>query len=212
MFGENHQRMLTTHLKGRGIRDPRVLAAFAEVDRRQYVSEKDMDRAFDDNPLPIGHKQTISQPYIVALTVESLKLKPTDRVLELGTGSGYEAAILAELCSELISIERIPELAAQASGRLAGAGYTNAAVINADGTLGHPDGAPYDAIAVSAAAPSIPEALIDQLAPGGRLVIPIGTGFQELIYVEKDSRNKVIRKESICDVRFVPLIGEQGFQ
>ena len=207
------ERMITVHMKERGIKSEEVLDAFKKVDRADFVLSQDRERAYVDSPLSIGHGQTISQPYIVALTVEALKLKKTDRVLELGTGSGFEAAIIAELCGELTTIERIPELADKARILLEKLGYKNITVITGDGSVGYPEKAPYDAIAVSAAAPEIPPSLIEQLAENGRMVIPVGKGgFQELIFLEKDDKGRIIEKKNICDCMFVPLIGKEGFE
>jgi protein-L-isoaspartate(D-aspartate) O-methyltransferase len=206
------QRMIELHLRGRDIKDTRVLDAFEKVPREAFVGQSDQPRAYSDHPLSIGYNQTISQPYIVGLTVQTLNLQETDTVLELGTGSGYEAAILSLLCSKVITVERIPELADKARSVLESLGYTNIEVIIADGTLGYAENAPYNAIAVSAAAPSIPDPLIEQLDINGRMVIPVGPkGFQELTYVKKDGKGNVVDKRNVCNCTFVPLIGEKGF-
>jgi len=174
--------MVEHQLRRRGIRDERVLAAFLKVPRHKFVRPQDLWVAYDDYPLPIGYGQTISQPYIVALMTELLALKGDERVLEVGTGSGYQAAILAELAKEVITIERIPELARRAQRVLTDLGYRNVTVLVGDGSLGAPDFAPFDAIIVTAAAPHPPKALLEQLKDGGRLVIPIGDRtLQELI-------------------------------
>ena len=205
--------MVEYHLKERGITNKKVLDAFNKVPREEFVLEKDRKKAYADTPLPIGHCQTISQPYIVALTVQALKIAETDTVLELGTGFGYEAAIIAELCEKVITIERIPELAEKAERILDDLGYTNIEVVVADGTVGYPEYAPYNAVAVSAAAPDVPPSLLAQLAPEGRMIIPVGRhGCHELIFIEKNEQGEVRERKNICDCRFVPLIGEQGFK
>ncbi|MFH1709350.1 MAG: protein-L-isoaspartate(D-aspartate) O-methyltransferase [Planctomycetota bacterium] len=209
MASDAKQRMLDRDLLDRGISDPAVLAAFSRVAREDFVMPGDRPRAYMDSPLPIGSGQTISQPFIVALTVASLRVKPGDAVLEIGTGSGYEAAILAELGCRVITMEHITILAEQAGRRLAR--YPGVTLIVGDGSVGHPPGAPYAAIAVSAGAPGVPPSLLAQLAPGGRMVIPVGEGGnQELLLIEKDDRGEVVIRKNICDCRFVPLIGKEG--
>jgi protein-L-isoaspartate(D-aspartate) O-methyltransferase len=206
------ERMVEEQLVGRGIADQRVLQAFRSVPREQFVSPAQQQAAYDDGPLPIGDGQTISQPYIVALTCQALQLRGHERVLEIGTGSGYAAAVLAMLAKEVFSVERLPELAARASQRLQALGYENVAVLCGDGTLGWPEHAPYDAIAVAAGGPSVPQALLAQLALGGRLVIPVGASesTQVLVRVTRLGHTDY-RHEKLSDVRFVPLIGEQGW-
>lgn len=196
----------------RGIADRRVLQAFREVPREQFVAATQQDVAYDDGPLPIGHGQTISQPYIVALTCEALQLKGQERVLEIGTGSGYAAAILAKLAKEVFGVERLPELADAASQRLQALGYNNVTVRCGDGTLGWPEHAPYDAIAVAAGGPTVPQALVGQLSIGGRLVIPVGDeeGTQVLTRITRVAEDE-LRREELAEVRFVPLIGAQGW-
>ena len=204
------ERMLELQLRHRNIRDERVLAAMLHVPRHEFVSEPYRNQAYDDNPLPIGHGQTISQPYIVALMVELLQLRPDHVVLEVGTGSGYQTAVLAELSRHVYSIERNPELAAQAEATIRRLDYRNITLEVGDGSLGISAHAPFDAIVVSAAAPKVPRALLEELTEGGRLVIPIGP-------VEAQMLELIIRKDGKAMVsaqvpcRFVPLIGEQGY-
>jgi len=203
--------MVDDHLRRRDISDPRVLAAFAAVPRERFVPPALVDRAFDDAPLPIGAGQTISQPYVVAITVQALRLAGHERVLEIGTGSGYAAAILGVVAREVDTVERIEALAAGAATVLAQLGLANVHVHHGDGTLGWPANAPYEAIAVAAAAPAPPPALLAQLAIGGRLVVPTGTAdSQRLVRITRTSE-AAYREEDLGDVRFVPLLGEQGW-
>ena len=199
-------------LSRRGIRTAKTLEAFRTVPREAFVAEGLVEFAYEDSPLPIEEGQTISQPYIVALTVEALGLQDGDRVLEVGTGSGYAAAILAHIAREVYTVERIESLATSAAERLAHLGLDNVHVRCADGSLGWPEHAPYDAIAVAAGGPSVPPALLEQLAVGGRLVIPVGPrdNDQKLVRVTRVSTDEY-REEHVDDVRFVPLIGEQGW-
>jgi protein-L-isoaspartate(D-aspartate) O-methyltransferase len=194
----------------RGIRDERVLDAMARVPRELFVREEARAAAYADEALAIGHGQTISQPYMVARICQELGLRGDERVLDVGTGSGYQAAVLGALAREVHSIERIPELAERADEALAEAGVANVTVHVGDGSLGLPDSAPYGGIAVAAAAPDIPEALLAQLAPGGRLVVPVGTerDQQLLAVVDTPSGPEVIRS---VPCRFVPLVGAEGF-
>lgn len=204
--------MVRTQLVARGIRDAAVLAAMRAVPRERFVPPHLAGHAYDDGPLPIGHGQTISQPLIVALMAEALALGPDDRVLEVGTGSGYAAAVLARCCREVWTLERIPALATAARARLEELGVTNVHVVHADGTLGWPDAAPFDGIQVTAGGPAVPEALVDQLAPGGRLVIPIGArrDAQRLVRVTRGGDDG-LRTEDLGAVAFVPLVGVQGW-
>jgi len=204
-------KMVEWQIAQRGITDPRVLAALTSVPREAFVSQELASFAYDDAPLPIGDGQTISQPYIVAFTAEALQLSADDRVLDIGTGSGYAAAVLSRLGREVYSVERVEALCHSASERLAELGYDNVHVRCGDGTLGWPEHAPFDAIAVAAVGPRPPPALLEQLVIGGRLVMPIGPdGSQTLMRLTRTSRTGY-SEEPLVDVRFVPLIGAQGF-
>ncbi|HET7207455.1 MAG TPA: protein-L-isoaspartate(D-aspartate) O-methyltransferase [Terriglobales bacterium] len=204
-FTPQRERMVASQLRGRDIRDERVLDAMARVPRDAFVPVELRSEAYEDRPLPIGNDQTISQPYIVALMLEDLHLSNSDKVLEIGTGSGYQAALLGELAAQVYTIERHPALANTAASVLAELGYKNVTVVTGDGTLGLPDKAPFDAIIVAAAAPEIPSALFAQLREGGRMIIPVGSPHaQELKLMEKrDSRLQITNLEG-C--RFVPLV------
>jgi protein-L-isoaspartate(D-aspartate) O-methyltransferase len=196
----------TRDLTGRKALDKRVMEAMARVPREQFVPGDLRHAAFDNGPLPIGHGQTISQPYIVALMTDLLKLEPDDRVLEIGTGSGYQTAVLSCLAKTVYTVELISELGARAAARLATLEYTNIEYRIGNGYQGWPEHAPYDAIIVTAAAPEVPPALTEQLKPGGRLVIPVGWQYmpQELMLIEKDAHN-ALHTRSILGVAFVPL-------
>jgi len=199
------EHMVRTQLEDRGIRDPRVLHAMREVPRHEFVLPEFQDRAYDDHPLPIGAGQTISQPYIVAVMLQHLALQPTDRALEVGTGSGYATALLARLCAEVYSIERHPQLSASAQTRLTTLGYSNVRILVGDGSHGWPEHAPYDAILVSAAAAEMPPALFAQLQEGGRVIVPIGPpSSQELHLIRKVHGDSEITLLEGC--RFVPLV------
>jgi protein-L-isoaspartate(D-aspartate) O-methyltransferase len=202
---EAHARNATDAL-GRDHIDPRVLAVMNEVPRHQFVSDRYEDQAYGDRPLPIGHGQTISQPFIVALMTDLLQVGPDDVVLEVGTGSGYQAAVLAHLVQDVHTIEIIPELAESAEERLERLAYDNVYTYTGDGYYGVPEPAPYDAIVVTAAANQVPPPLIQQLKPGGRMVIPVGGGFalQHLMLVDKDADGGVRTRQTL-PVRFVPL-------
>jgi protein-L-isoaspartate(D-aspartate) O-methyltransferase len=203
------QIMVDSQLRARGISDSRVLHAMLRVPRHQFVPEALRARAYEDHPLPIGDGQTISQPYVVALMLESLQLAPTDKVLEVGTGSGYVTALLAELAAKVFSIERHPALADGARDVLAGLGYANVQVFTGDGTLGLPAAAPFDAILVSAAAPAVPSALLTQLREGGRMIIPVGySDDQQLQFIRMINGEPVIQRRE--PVRFVPLIPDHN--
>lgn len=210
-FDEQRAAMVEHHLARRGVTDRRVLAAFATVPREQFVPEALAARAYDDEPLPIGDGQTISQPYVVALTIAALELGADDRVLEIGTGSGYAAALLGVVAREVVTIERIAGLAATATERLARLGFANVEVHHADGSLGWPPRAQYDGIAVAAGAPEVPRALLAQLAVGGRLVIPAGPADDQrlLVIVRRDEQR--YEQRDLGEVRFVPLVGAQGW-
>jgi protein-L-isoaspartate(D-aspartate) O-methyltransferase len=203
--------MIEKQLRRRGIRDAAVLAAMAAVPRHEFVPEGLRPNAYDDLPLPIGGGQTISQPYIVAAMTAALRLQPGDRVLEIGAGCGYHAAVLSRLAREVFTIERRPELASAASELLARLGYANAHVHCGDGTLGLPELAPFDAILVAAAAPAVPKPLLAQLAEGGRMIIPVGEAdHQELRLVEK--HGDAFPAKILEGCRFVPLVGYHGWQ
>jgi protein-L-isoaspartate(D-aspartate) O-methyltransferase len=209
-FASDRQRMVEYQLRGRGIRDGRVLDAMARVPRHEFVPERFQAQAYEDHPIPIGYGQTISQPYIVALMLEALALEPTDKVLEIGTGSGYQTALLAELAASVYSIERHAGLAQNAERVLAKLGYTNIVVLVGDGSEGLPQHAPFDAIIVSAAAPELPSTLVAQLRDGGRMVVPVGPAHaQELQLVQKQQGQLLVSYLEGC--RFVPLITGQGY-
>ena len=202
--------MVRSQIERRGVTDPGVLAALRTVPRDLFVPAHLAETAYDDRALPIGSDQTISQPFMVAVMTQALGLAATSRVLEVGTGSGYQAAVLSRLARQVITIERRPELAAEARARLAALGYDNVVVIVGDGTAGYPEGAPYDAILVTAGAPQVPEPLTAQLADGGRLVIPVGTAReQDLITIERTGERLAQTSGERCV--FVPLVGRFGW-
>jgi len=207
IYSALRHEMVNSQLRARGVGDERVLAAMDRVPRHEFAPERYRDQAYQDHPLPIAEEQTISQPYIVALMLESLKLLPTDRVMEVGTGSGYVTALLAELVSQVISIERHASLSDSARAVLAALGYSNVKILTGDGTKGFTEAAPYDAIIVSAAAPGVPPALLDQLAEGGRMIIPVGADeTQQLRLVHVENGQLKIEFRELC--RFVPLISD----
>ena len=202
--------MVARQLRARDISDERVLEAMERVPRELFVPDQERDHAYADAALPIGHGQTISQPYMVARIAEALALRPGERVLDVGTGSGYQAAVLAELGTEGVTLERIPELAERARASLAAAGYPQVDVRVGDGTLGVPELAPFDAIAVAAAAPAFPETLYEQLRPRGRLVVPVGgEHLQRLEVIVRSPEGPAVVHSVPC--RFVPLVGREGF-
>jgi len=202
--------MVARQLEARGIRDVRVLDAMRRVARDAFVTPGDEGRAYADQALPIGEGQTISQPFMVAIMTEAIGLTGPERVLEIGTGSGYQTAILAELAREVISIERLPALAERARERLAAQGYTNVHVVVGDGSLGYPALAPYDAILVAAGAPRVPASLKAQLADGGRLAIPVGPhGHQDLTLIRREGDEFLETARESCV--FVPLVGAEGW-
>jgi protein-L-isoaspartate(D-aspartate) O-methyltransferase len=206
-------RMVAEQIEGRGLHDPAVLAAMRQVPREAFILPKYRRFAYDDGPLPILAGQTISQPYVVALMIAKLKLEPTDKVLEIGTGSGYAAAILSRIAARVYTVERIAELVEFARQNLASCGYDNVQLLHGDGTMGWPEYAPYNAIVVAAGGPKVPPTLRNQLAVGGRLVIPVGEEprAQRLVRITRTGPES-FRKETLSHVRFVPLIGEQGWE
>jgi len=202
-------QMVDSQLRQRGVADERVLAAMERVPRHEFAPERYRGQAYEDHPLPIGEEQTISQPYIVALMLEALKLSPTDKVLEIGTGSGYVTALLAELTESVVSIERHESLAQSSRALLAALGYSNVNVVTGDGMRGFPETAPYNAIVVSAAATEMPPALVVQLGEGGRMIIPVGSeDSQQLRLVRMEKGQPNIELRELC--RFVPLIPGVG--
>src|SRR5580700_6675406 len=208
-FAALRRNMVDTQLRARGIRDERVLAAMGKVPRHLFVADEYRDSAYEDHPLPIGEGQTISQPYIVALMLEVLGLEGSETVLEIGTGSGYQTALLAELARQVYSVERIESLARSAEAILKRLGYRNVSLIVGDGSQGLVQQAPFDAIVVSAAAPQIPQPLLEQLREAGRMVVPVGpSDAQKLKLVQRREGGIVVTNLEGC--RFVPLIGEQG--
>ena len=211
-LADRREIMMNDHLLARGIRDPAVLRAMLEVPREVFVAEGMEEFAYDDYALPIDEGQTISQPYIVAYMTESLELSAADRVLEIGTGSGYAAAVLSRIVNTVYTVERLAGLARSARQRLDILSYSNIHVVEGDGTLGWPEHAPYDAIVVTAGAPDLPKPLLSQLSVGGRLVIPVGATpyLQMLVRVRRISEEEY-RSEELCPVRFVPLIGAAGW-
>jgi protein-L-isoaspartate(D-aspartate) O-methyltransferase len=209
-FASRRELMVQRDIEARGVRDARVLAAMRRVPRERFVPERVRDAAYDDGALPIGGHQTISQPYVVAWMADALALPDGARVLEIGTGSGYGAAVLAEIALEVVTVERLVELAEMARELLRELEYDNVLVVVGDGSLGYRERAPYDGICVTAAAPSIPPTLLEQLADHGRLVMPVGDrDGQELTVVARNG-DQFVRK-SVGGVRFVPLIGDEGW-
>jgi len=207
MFLTLRLRMVDAQLRARGIKDECVLDAMARVPRHEFTAERYRDQAYEDYPLPIGEGQTISQPYIVALMLEALALRPADRVLEVGTGSGYVTALLSQVAAQVVSIERLPALADDAASLLARLGCTNVKAIVGDGSRGFPADAPYDAIVVSAAASEVPSALLAQLAEGGRMIIPVGSfDAQQLQLIQVRNGRPQTQLREPC--RFVPLVTE----
>lgn len=209
-FSIERDEMVTGQLEGRGIKDERVLAAFGKVPRDRFVPQESKAESYADHPLPIGSGQTISQPYMAALMTECLGIKETDRVLEIGTGSGYQAAVLAELASEVYTVERFSFLQDKNRKILDELGYNNISLKVGDGSCGWEEYAPYNGIIVTAGAPSVPASLKEQLALGGRLVIPIGGGFSQVLSViEKESQG--FKEREVCGCVFVPLVGKYGW-
>ena len=211
-YAEQREKMVNRQIRARGIRDEAILDAIRAVPRENFVLDKYKAAAYDDSPLPIPAGQTISQPYVVALMIRALRIGPKDKVLEVGSGSGYAAAILSRIVQEVHAVERHEELVAYARERLAQIGYDNVHVHHADGTMGWPPAAPYDGIMVSASGPRVPQSLEEQLAIGGRLIMPIGRarGLQTLIRLTRVGEAEYEEKD-LGGVRFVPLIGEEGW-
>ena len=201
-------RMVDEQIRARGVTDAAVLAAMRRVPRHLFVPETVRQSAYEDRPLPIGLDQTISQPYIVAYMTEALRVQPSHVVLEIGTGSGYQAAVLSGLVKEVLSIEIVPELAERARTALSETGYANVQVRTGNGYLGWPERAPFDRVIVTAAPPEVPRALVDQLAVGGRMVVPVGTTLQEIIILTRTPTG--VREERTIPVRFVPMVQKPG--
>jgi protein-L-isoaspartate(D-aspartate) O-methyltransferase len=213
-YRKQRTRMVESQIKARSVRDPRVLKVMETMPRHWFVDEGLIDQAYSDNPLPIGEKQTISQPYIVALMTEALELKGRERVLEIGTGSGYQTAILAQLADRVFSIERVAALASRARKILDQLNCYNVAIRVGDGSYGWKEEAPFDAIITTAAAPGVPQYLLEQLAPGGRLVVPVGSrDIQTLYKLTRSLENPdEIKTVDLGGCRFVSLIGESGWK
>lgn len=204
VFQMKRDDMINDQIIRRGVKDAAVLDAMRVVERHRFVAEDQQELAYEDHPLPIGMGQTISQPYIVAYMTELLALKPGDRVLEIGTGCGYQAAVLAEIAGQVYSVEIVPDLAASAARRLKRLGYDNVIVRQGDGYLGWPEHAPYDAIVVTAAPPEVPQALVEQLKTGGRLVVPVGTDSQHILLITRTPGG--VDTKTLIPVRFVPMV------
>jgi len=211
-FEEERLRMVKQQIKGRGVYDSKVLAAMQKVPRHQFVPEEKQTSAYGDFPLPIGEGQTVSQPYMVAIMTEALDLSGDEKILEVGTGSGYQAAVLSELADKVVSVERIATLADSAQKRLFELQYNNVKVYKGDGTLGWPQESPFDAIIVTAGAPSTPSALLEQLSTGGRLVVPIGDRRSQMLNIHTKRSDKEFGTTTSTACRFVDLIGEQGWK
>jgi protein-L-isoaspartate(D-aspartate) O-methyltransferase len=210
-FATERFSMVESQLRQRGIRDERLLAAMSKVPRHEFVSQQNWNAAYADHPIPIAEKQTTSQPYMIAAMVQAAQIQPEDRVLEIGAGSGYQTAVLAELAAQVFAVERYALLTEAARRTLERLGYRNAKIVTGDGSLGLPEAAPFDAIIVSAAAPRIPQALIEQLAVGGRLLIPVGDADQQVLQLVQRNADGTTSLRTLEGCRFVPLIGEQGF-
>jgi protein-L-isoaspartate(D-aspartate) O-methyltransferase len=210
-FSIARRMMVERQIKGRGVKDPLVLAAMTQVPRHLFVEEALQSQAYGDFPLPIGEKQTISQPYMVAFMTEALQLKGGEKVLEIGTGSGYQAAVLAGIASRVFSVERVAELARRARRVLDSLGCNNVNIKLSDGTFGWEEEAPFDAIIVTAGSPSIPQKYKEQLVAGGRLVIPVGGRWSQVLKRITRAGEKDFREEDLLDCRFVPLVGAYGW-
>ena len=203
--------MVEQQLRRRGIQDQRVLGAMLKVPRHEFVNQQSWRDAYADHPVQIGEQQTTSQPYMIAAMIQAAQIKPEDRVLEIGAGSGYQTALLAELANQVFAVERYSSLADAAAKKLERLGYSNVKIIAGDGSLGLPEAAPFDAIVVSAAAPRVPPALTEQLARGGRLVIPVGNSTEQVVQLVQRDQDGNISVRTLEGCRFVPLIGQQGF-
>ncbi len=203
--------MVQHQLQRRGIHDQRLLEAMRRVPRHEFISPERWEQAYADHPVIIPEQQTTSQPYIIAAMIQAAEIKPEDRVLEVGAGSGYQTALLAELAEQVVAVERYQSLADKAQGSLRRLGYSNVVVVAGDGTLGWPSAAPYDAIIVSAAAPRVPPAMLEQLAPGGRLVIPVGDAHEQVLQLFRKHPDGAVSRTLLEGCRFVPLIGQHGF-
>jgi protein-L-isoaspartate(D-aspartate) O-methyltransferase len=210
-FAAERFSMVESQLRQRGIRDERLLAAMSTVPRHEFVSQQNWNEAYADHPIPIAEKQTTSQPYMIAAMIQAAEIKPEDRILEIGAGSGYQTALLAELASQVFAVERYASLAETAQKTLERLGYRNAKIVTGDGSLGMPEAAPFDAIIVSAAAPRVPPALVEQLAVGGRLIVPVGESEQQVVQLLQKNADGTTSIRTLEGCRFVPLIGEQGF-
>lgn len=210
-FAAERLSMVEQQLRRRGIHDERVLQAMKTVPRHEFVSSGMATEAYADHPVPIGEQQTTSQPYIIAAMLQAVQIKPVDRVLEIGAGSGYQTALLAELAGQVFAMDRYPSLVEEARQVLERLGYYNIALATGDGSLGLPEAAPYDVIIVSAAAPRVPQPLMDQLAEGGRMVIPVGDAEQQVLKLIR-KYNDEIRETTLEGCRFVPLIGQEAFR
>jgi len=210
-FAAERFSMVERQLRQRGIHDERLLAAMYKVPRHEFVNRQSWSEAYADHPVAIGEQQTTSQPYMIAAMIQAAAVRPEDRVLEIGAGSGYQTALLAELASQVFAVERYPSLVEAAAQTLARLGYRNVKIVAGDGSLGLPEAAPFDAIIVSAAAPRVPPALTEQLAPGGRLVVPVGDSQQQAVQLVRRDHDGNITVQTLEGCRFVPLIGQQGF-
>lgn len=211
-FARQRERMVQEQIAARGITDPALLNAFRQVPREHFVSPPYLKYAYRDGPIPLPGRQTISQPYVVALMISLMQLRETDRVLEIGTGSGYAAAVMSRMVAMVYTVERHERLVAYARQRLADLGYDNVVVHHGDGTLGWPEHAPYDGIVVAAGGPRVPPSLRRQLALNGRLVIPVGKRSGQMLVVVERTGEESFRQKKVSPVRFVPLVGEEGWQ
>ena len=211
-FAALRERMIERHIEGRGLDNPALIAAFRAVPREAFVSGDYAEGAYADSPLPIESGQTISQPYIVALTIDAAEIGPGDKVLEIGAGSGYAAAVIGQIARQVIAVERHHELVRIADERMRRMGYDNVVIVEGDGTLGCPEEAPFDAIVAAASGSHVPQVLLDQLKPGGRIVMPLGDpgSIQRLIKVTKH-QDGTLEQANLGAVRFVPLVGTHGF-